>query len=377
ASGPRPGGAAAGGPSPAAEPVVQAVAVDEEPILAWLRQTFWKVRVAWEESHLDTATKIVLLGAGLVALCFTAGGWIPILVFALIVYGCYWVARAMVLSLSPPQRHERYFSTDREPALRSGPAQGGQSPPGPSPPGQPAHGARRRRERPPTMPRWARRERPANALVLKSKRERVTELTGSMLAGALVAMTMCVVMVMLNGFRTRAVVPPELWAWLMLVSIAGTWAIQIPSKFWEGNRGEPLVRRFILMVVGLGVGVLAAGLAVLLKVHLPYDPEFSEPHKYVLPGFYAAGAPLLMAYMACFASLFVTIRWWRQADPLRATRMSLWGMVFCVVMAWLVATLWHFPQTWLMMTACATSVSVQLTSPWLHPRWRYPSDSLD
>jgi len=157
----------------------------------------------------------------------------------------------------------------------------------------------------------------------------------------------------------------------------GAWAVLIPSKFWEGSRGEVLVRRFVLMVVGLAVGVLAFGLAALLKVNLPYDPGFAEPHKYVLPGFYAGGTPLLLAYMACFGTLFVAIRWWRQADPLRATRMSLWAMIFCVVMGWLVAALWLFPQPWLAMVACAISVSVQLTSPWLHPRRRHRTSRFD
>jgi len=224
------------------------------------------------------------------------------------------------------------------------------------------------------MPAWA-RERPADALVMKSKRQRVTELLGSMLGGALVAITMCFVMVVLNSFRTGQLPPVQVGAWLALVSIVGTWTVLTSSKFWEGSRGEPLVRRFVLMVVGLGVGVFASGVAWLLKVSP--EPQFAELHTNVLPGFYAGGTPLLLAYMACFGTLFVAVRWWRQADPLRPTRLSLWSMVFAVVMAWLVAALWLFPQPWLMMAACAISVSVQLASPWLHPRRRCPSNTWD
>jgi hypothetical protein len=130
------------------------------------------------------------------------------------------------------------------------------------------------------------------------------------------------------------------------------------------------------MVVGLGVGAFAAGLALLLKVQLPYG-EFSPRHNFVLPGFYADGAPLLMAFMACFGTLFLAIRWWRQADPLRKTRLSLWSMVFCAVLAWLVASLWLFPPSWLMLVGCAISVSVQLSSPWVHPRRRDPHRHFD
>ena len=222
------------------------------------------------------------------------------------------------------------------------------------------------------MPRWARHERPSDALVLKSTRERVTELLGSLLASSLVAATMCLVMVILNAFRS-AVPRPEQSAWLVLMSIAGAWAVLIPSKFWEGSRGDAMLRRFIMMAVGLGLGVLAFAAAWVLKVDLPYDAKFSGPPSYNLPdAFYAGGTPLLMAYMAVFGTLFLAIRWWRQADPLRSARMSLWSMVFCVFLAWLVAGLWLFPQPWLMMTACAISVSVQLASPWVHPRQRHP-----
>jgi hypothetical protein len=45
-------------------------------------------------------------------------------------------------------------------------------------------------------------------------------------------------------------------------------------------------------------------------------------------------------------------------------------MVFCVALAGLVAALWHFPQPWLMVVACGISTSVQLASPWMHPRKR-------
>jgi len=385
---------AAAGSIPLATSVPEATADDEEPILAWVRQTCRKVYLAWQESNLDTPTKIVLLVAGLLILSFTAGGWVPSAVFLLAAYGCYWLVRAIVLSVMPPRhRRHRYScsSAHYQPASDSPPQRQATPPPKPAParaPGTPpqpvqqggspfAPAGRWHRVRHATMPLWAQRERPADVLVLKSTRERITELLGSMLAGALCAITMCVVMVMLYSFKAHAIQPPQVWAWLMLSSVLGAWAVLIPSKFWEGSRGEVLVRRFVMMVVGLGVGVLAGGLGALLKVHLPYDPGFAEPHKYVLPGFYAGGTPMLLAYMACFGTLFLVIRWWRAADPLRATRLSLWSMVFCVVMGWLIAALWLFPQPWLAMVACAISVSVQLSSPWLHPRRRRPTSRFD
>ena len=163
---------------------------------------------------------------------------------------------------------------------------------------------------------------------------------------------------------------PEQFAWLALVSSVGAWSVLVPAKFWEGLQGDVMLRRFILMVIGLALGVFAYGSAQMLMVDLPYDPKFSTVRYDPPLSFYADGRPLLLAYMAVFGTLFVAVRWWRQADPLRSTRMSLWGMVFCVLAAWLTAAVWLFPQPWLPMAACTMSVAVQLASPWVSPRRR-------
>jgi len=351
------GARAEGGPA-----VGLPAAVDEEPIFRAVRDTGRKMYNAWNESTLNTPAKIVLLIAGLFVFLATAQTVLPLLVIALVFYGVYFCIRALVRALVP-----------------AGPRTEG-TPPGPPPlassPAVAAHAETLPHgTRVPTPGRLppARRspgELPAEALVVKSPRERVTELVGSLLGSALVALTVCLVMVMLGGFRSH-LPRPEQTAWLAIMSVAGAWAVLLPSKFWEGSRGDPMLRRFILMVIGLGLGLLAAGVASLLEVNLPPDPEFASGHGYELPtNFYADGSPQVLAYMACFATLLAVIRWWRQADPLRTTRMSLWSMGFCALVAWLVAAVWLFPQPWLMMVACAMSVAVQLASPWVHPRLR-------
>ena len=71
-----------------------------------------------------------------------------------------------------------------------------------------------------------------------------------------------------------------------------------------------------------------------------------------------------MAYMACFGTLFVLLRWWRQVDPWRRQRLSLWTVIVSAATGWIVAAVWHFPQPWLPMVAASMSVAVQLASPW-------------
>ena len=83
---------------------------------------------------------------------------------------------------------------------------------------------------------------------------------------------------------------------------------------------------------------------------------------------YAAdGTPLLLAYLAYFGFLFVLLRWWRKADPLRRSRLSVWSTAWCVACAWLLSLFWLFPQPWGIMLAAVISVSVQLASLWAPP----------
>lgn len=210
-------------------------------------------------------------------------------------------------------------------------------------------------------------------MVVRSPRDRLAELIGSMLAGTVVAIAMCVVMVLVSSFY-NGTPQPEQCAWMVLMSILGTWAVMIPSKFWEGTRGEPMLRRFIMMVVGLGLGAIGFLTADLLMVDLPYVAHSSRellPDYQLPPSFYADGRPLMMAYLACFGTLFLLLRWWKQANPMRRTRLSMfWALPVTILAATVVATVWHFPQPWLPMVAGTIAVAVQLATPWVHPRLR-------
>ena len=139
------------------------------------------------------------------------------------------------------------------------------------------------------------------------------------------------------------------------------------AKFWEGSRGERMLRHFILMIVGFGLGLVAFGVAEVFLVRLPDRPRFDPSGRNPVgsPAFYQDGRPMAMAYMAAFATLLAVLRWWLDADPMRNTRLSLWSLLVTVVFAHFIATAWQFPEPWLMMVAACMSVSVQLSSPWV------------
>ncbi len=222
-----------------------------------------------------------------------------------------------------------------------------------------------------SMPRQAAVSRaagppPAPVFVVKPRLVRLRELIGSLLISAAVAAAMCAVMELIVAHAYRAAVQPEQCAWLFLTSLAGAWIVLVTGKCWEGSDGEPLLRRFILMSLGLALGLAAGAVADVFLVRLLPDAAFTiSTNLDMPPSFYHDGQPLPMAFMAVFAALFALVRWWRQADPMRGARLSLGPLIVTVIGAHIVATILQFPEPWLMMIAGCMSVSVQLASPWV------------
>jgi hypothetical protein len=169
-------------------------------------------------------------------------------------------------------------------------------------------------------------------------------------------------------------VHPEIFAYMLLVSIAGAWGVMAPAKFWEGADGDAMVRRFVMMSMGIVLGALAWGCMELLTVdvgQLAKFPDLGFADKWGLP--YAVGhdkSPLL-ATVVVFGTLMLLARWWRQADPLRQARMSLWSMGASMAAAILVASLWQSHGWALVTIAGIMSVSIQIASPWVNPRLRH------
>jgi hypothetical protein len=362
---------------PETQTVPKAELVDEEPILKAVRDTCSKLHTAWVQANLTTPVKVIILLAVIFAVAMNP--WLLGLALVLLVlYGVYSVVRMLVHS--GQSRHPQ--------TAGAGPSQQPAPPSTPPRPAAPGHGPAHPRPRPVYRPKPHPREVAAAALVVKPLQERLTELVGSLLAGALVAVVMCVVIVLLNTLvdnDTSQVAEYQRYAqyeWLVLMSIAGTWAVLIPAKFWEGTRGEATLRRFVMMVIGLGLGALAFGAAEMLSVDLSTGPSYASAapfkdlqlgpnHQWPLSFYNEYGRPQIGAFLVVFGALFLLMRWWRQADPLRPARLSLWSIFISVVAALLVALLCGFQQEeWLVMVAGAVSVSVQLAAPWVHPRQR-------
>lgn len=228
----------------------------------------------------------------------------------------------------------------------------------------------RRRKR----PNW--RERAMQELAAKPKREKVSELLGSMLLAALFASLAALIAPLLLSDQSA----PERVAahlWLATVGTLGSWAILVPAKFAEGKLEDQVPMRLVLLGLGALVGVAGWFLGDVLLMQMP---NWGEPvsmdkglltHELLRWARTPAGAsPTLVVYVTYFAFLFLLLRWWRQAEFTRSSRLSLWSVAACVFSAWLLQLFWWFPQPIGMMVAGVIAVSTQLASPWLPPSRR-------
>ncbi|MDA7979838.1 MAG: serine/threonine protein kinase [Pirellulales bacterium] len=339
-----------------AAPMLEAVA-EGEPIWRAIGNGAAQIRNAWNEANIPQPLRAILIIIGVIALVYTSGLWIPAMVFFAIFYGIYYVIRAMFVGSPQPTS-----GNAGGPSMRGPPkpkvANAGPPPVDGKAPSRAVPVAHR-------TPRCSiRGERSLAALPIKAPRERFSELLGSMLLSAAVAATVAVVMTMV--FDANAGI--EHLAWLLMLSVAGAWGVLIPSKFWEGTKGEPILRRFVLLCVGLGLGGFSWLMYSLLHVELHPNRELVWNVGTEWHGFLRVEA--LKLHLMYFAFLLPVLRWWKLADPLRGTRFSLWASGVAILWAWMLSGIFQFPPPWGLMVAASVAVSVQLSAPWMDPHSR-------
>ena len=202
-----------------------------------------------------------------------------------------------------------------------------------------------------------RRRRKADVLGDKSVRQRLTELTGAMLLTPVVVMTVG----MLVALVGRVGLSGPTFVWLCFVGTLGAWTILVPAKCWEGNDGEPILRRFTLMVLGLGLGVVAFGLQEWFLVD-PQRTWFGRPMR-MSTGDLSGGFTEMAAYAVYFGFLLLVPAWWNQADAARPGRVNVFSTAWVAAWAFILSQFWPFPQPLGAMIAATISIAVQMASP--------------
>ena len=67
------------------------------------------------------------------------------------------------------------------------------------------------------------------------------------------------------------------------------------------------------------------------------------------------------AYLVFFAGAFAILRWWRQADPLRPSRLGIWRTAVCLLGALIVQVFVPFPSGFFILVC--TAIAVQIAAP--------------
>jgi hypothetical protein len=343
----------------------------EEPIAAAVRQRLHESRAWWRQQSSGARAALSVVAALAIVINF---GWlIPALTGIAVVYGGYYLVwYFMGHGCSRPtgaSGHHGLKATvaaDPPPVPTAAAAAPGGAPSAPSP--RAAH-----RRVGPTKQQV--NDAIRDALARKSLSRRGSELTGSMLMAALVATVVGLVVTVASIQNVEANVQGwgPVFAWLVLTSVAASWLILFLGKLWEGSAGDQALRRFWLAVGGMALGTFAGVLAQALALEPTYvfAPWRDVHHSPVgaIPGLYAVtGQPQTLAYAGYFGGLFLSVRWWLGADPLRSSRLNLFTTVGTVLMAIIWYCLLPIPRGF--MVAATTSVAVQLAAPWVAPRKR-------
>jgi hypothetical protein len=356
----------------------------EEPIWKAIREGAAKLRARWhgeEVERLHPVAKALVILAVVWASLSLSGIVIGIAFPLAMCYGIYYLI--WITMIRPGMRKQALV--DRHSAAAAFVAGTADIPrasrevawqrsndadPAASPAERYARAARKRRSR----SNW--RDRANLELAAKPTREKLSELLGSMLMAAMCASVAALVAPLL--FSNQPVserIAAHLW--LAAVGTLGSWAILIPTKFAEGKMEDHVPMRITMLMLGALVGMAGwfLGDALLLQTPNWGDPMSvdrgllsDEMFKWARP---IPGAnPSLAVYVAYFAFLFLLLRWWRNAEYTRNTRLSMWSVVVCIFWAWLLQFFWWFPQPMGMMAAGVIAFSTQLASPWLPPSRR-------
>jgi serine/threonine protein kinase len=208
----------------------------------------------------------------------------------------------------------------------------------------------------------------------------------------------CMLATLLGGYLmlSNAEFSNEDWlgaiAWLGVMTALTSSTVIFLTRRWETKTEFPIIFRFVLMATGILLGLASFQLSEYLMIpwekisgkiiplvshsNMTIDPATNELKTEIIEyrfnsswiGFYRAnGSPLLKAHVAFFAVLMWSIRWWKLSDALRKNYFAFMSIVWVFLITNLIYCVFYFPMPWAILLACAVSVVVQLSSPWVEP----------
>ncbi len=292
---------------PTAEPLARGVRRGGASAVSW-----------WSQSKLATPFKVLVIVLLLAALIAGAEWWIPLAVIVAAGYLVYYGGRLIVQTA-----RKRAPARDHDVAARA-------------------------------------------AFVERTKSERIADWVGSLLISAAVAGILSFGAMALSGRGDNWV---SFYAWMAATATVGSWMMLTLGKFWEGSAtASPYRRRLLMLGVGVAIGCASWGLQEVLMVNNP--AFYHNSRGYVSLGafghagapFVSGGVPTALSHVGFFGLLFAILSWWKQIDPLRPTRISLWSTALCLLWGLILP----FPAAHGLALAGILSIAVQLPSPWIN-----------
>ncbi|MDB4766686.1 hypothetical protein OAG71_03250, partial [bacterium] len=208
----------------------------------------------------------------------------------------------------------------------------------------------------------------------RSWRERLAELIGSLLIAALACIVLNLIpfslpastLGNLSTAESNATEPiVEFWgryAFATSVSVCACWIILASGKIWEANQGEAWLRRGVMALLGLVIGIAGWTAADFFGITLSLQNETASNE---FTDFQISGVPVIPAYLIFFIVLFGCLRWWYQVDPVRKSRLSLWTVGLCFVWAVVFSHVLGASPIAHGLFAIIVSTSLQLAAPWM------------
>jgi len=366
----------------------------QDPVLIALRDLSREVSRAWHEANLSTPWRVALIVLLIFVLISGSGIIIAAAVLGSIAYVIYrviwslgWIdprrsakrtAAPAAGDRPPGDRHPAHDAVDQaraaaDAALRAADRQIQYAQ------GVGSHWRQVAAEKWQNLSPRRRREAALRAHLAKSPREKFADLIGSLLLAAVVAVVASGgSLVLFDVAGSSQVVPVAQLTWMSIVATLGAWGILVPSKLWEGDEGEPAMRRFVMVIMGLLLGTVAFGVERALFVGLPYGgnnwlqvgaPAAAGRLQSVM--FEVTGAPTISSNLIYFGLLFLFLRWWKLADIGRRHRFDVWSVAGCALWAYILAEVISFPSAWGAGLAAVIAASVQLASPRIEPKPRH------
>ncbi len=227
------------------------------------------------------------------------------------------------------------------------------------------------------------------ALPVVSPRQQVAELCGSLALAPVVAAFFSTLWMSVSSLTAKGNVPGNVPAsavdteigFCFFLTVAICWAVLVPAKLWSGRKGDSGLRRGVMTVMGVMVGLAALWMggwilapqqesAAIQVARMIHDPGGNAPAEVNLDPTRATlfqnSEDIYTAarYLTYFGLIFFAVRWWKMADRHRSQRFSFAPIL--VVGFWSLALLLVGlgPQPQGAVALVLAAAIVQLVSPW-------------